>query len=440
MRTLFFFGIFVKTKAITVKKILLITYYFPPCGGAGVQRWLKMLKYLPQLEVLPYVITVDEQQASYPQMDASLLNDVAPDLHLYKTPTCEVLAAYKRLSPDKEIPYGGFANEARPNFFQKMARFVRGNFFLPDPRRGWNRFAFRQACLLIEAEGIDTVITTSPPHSTQLVGLKLKKKYPHITWVADLRDPWTDIYYNKDLYQTALARTINARYERRVLQQADLVLTVSADCARLFASKTATQQPIVVLPNGFDAADFEQLQPIDNRGRRVISFVGVLSPQHDIEVFCSAMQQLPKDVQDGLLLRFVGKVCPEAKAKLAQLPLQQQYIDYVPHVQAVSYMCATDLLLLTIPAIADNKGILTGKLFEYLAARRPILLLGPADGDAAAIVSACDAGACFEKEQAEALANYIVQQLQQTDTTLTSKAYQTYSRWQIAQQLVQLIQ
>ena len=181
-----------------MKKVLIISYYFPPSGGAGVQRWLKMLKYLPQYGVEPIVLTVDEKYASYPQVDKSLLDEIPSWLKIYKTKTREVLSLYKSVSPTKEIPYSGFANEPKPTFLQKMARFVRGNFFLPDPRKGWNRYAYQVACQIIEKEAVDAVITTSPPHSTQLLGIKLKKRFPNLTWLADLRDPWTDIYYNKD--------------------------------------------------------------------------------------------------------------------------------------------------------------------------------------------------------------------------------------------------
>ena len=151
-------------------KVLILTYYFPPSGGAGVQRWLKFVKYLPQFDVEPIVLTVDEHDASYPQIDNQLLNEVPSNIRVVKTKTREILSFYKKLSPNKEVPYGGFANESKVGFFQKVSRAIRGNFFLPDPRRGWNKFALKRAIQLIEQEQIDTIITTSPPHSTQLIG------------------------------------------------------------------------------------------------------------------------------------------------------------------------------------------------------------------------------------------------------------------------------
>lgn len=420
-----------------MKKVLVITYYFPPSGGAGVQRWLKMMKFLPEYGVEPIVLTVDEKYASYPQVDLSLLNDVPANLTVYRTKSKEILSVYKKVSPNNEVPYGGFANEPRPNLFQKVARFIRGNFFLPDPRRGWNRYAYKKACQIIEEENISTVITTSPPHSTQLIGLKLKKKYPSIKWFADLRDPWTDIYYNKDLYQTSWAKNKNLRYERSVLANTNHIITVSEDCARLFSNKVVATLPITVLPNGYDPDDFANPTPVSNHGKKVLSYVGVFSPQYPMDVLVEGLKQIADAWSDKLLLRFVGVVCNEAKQLLATLPYTIEYVDYVPHAKAIDYMCAADVLLLCIPDIPNNQGILTGKLFEYLAAQKSILLLGPKDGDAAAIIEKCQAGSCcaYNSQQVASCLNGILQ----TDTTISSTNYQQYSRRYAAQRLAQMI-
>lgn len=420
-----------------MKKVLVITYYFPPSGGAGVQRWLKMMKFLPEFGVEPIVLTVDAKYASYPQVDLSLLNDVPANLTIYRTKSKEILSVYKKVSPNNEVPYGGFANEPKPNLFQKLARFIRGNFFLPDPRCGWNKYAYKKACQIIREENITTVITTSPPHSTQLIGLKLKKKFPSITWIADLRDPWTDIYYNKDLYQTSWAKNKNLRYECSVLANANHIITVSEDCARLFSNKVAATLPITVLPNGYDPDDFSSPSPIANKGKKVLSYVGVFSPQYRMDVLVGGLKQIADAWSNKLLLRFVGVVCDEAKRLLATLPYTIEYVDYVPHAKAIDYMCAADVLLLCIPDIPNNQGILTGKLFEYLAAQKNILLLGPKDGDAAAIIEKCQAGRCcaYSSQQvASCLNNFL-----QADTTISSTNYQQYSRRYAAQKLAEMI-
>lgn len=425
-----------------VKKVLIITYYFPPSGGAGVQRWLKMMKFLPEFGIEPIVLTVDAKYASYPQYDYSMLAEIPTGVAVYRTKSREVLSLYKKVSPNKEVPYGGFANEPQPNLFQKIARFIRGNFFLPDPRRGWNKYAYKKACEIIQKEGIQTVITTSPPHSTQLIGLKLKKNFPSLQWIADLRDPWVEIYYNKDLYQTKWAEKRNMKYEYSVLTQADKIITVSEDCAKMFKRNAGPNLPIFVLPNGYDPDDFKDLELIPNEGKKVLSYVGVFSPQYRIDVLVDALRKIAPMWADKLLLRFVGVVCEEAKEMLDDLPYEIDYIDYVSHKKAIAYMCSSDALLLCIPYIPKNKGILTGKMFEYMAAQKPIVLIGPIDGDAAYIIEKCEAGNCCGYDMYQ-VAHYINAALQEKaddgDEPNDNIDYQQYSRHYTAQRLAVIV-
>lgn len=378
-------------KVNRVKKVLLITYYFPPSGGAGVQRWLKTINYLPQSEVETIVLTVDPSVASYPQIDESLCDDVPSDIKIYRTHTREILSLYKKMSPKNEVPYGGFANEPNPTLMQKMSRFIRGNFFLPDPRRGWNKYAIAKAKEIIKKEAIETIVTTSPPHSTQLIGLELKRLYPHLKWVADFRDPWTDIYYNQDLYPTSWAKKRNLRYERSVLLAADQIITVSEECKRLFAEKADVAEKIAVVPNGYDEKDFLQLGVTSEASNlKILSYIGVMAPQYYIEPLKTLVQG-----RSDILLRFVGVVSDEIKREIESWGVQAEYISYVNHGKAIEYMQTSDALLLFIPNVPNNEGILTGKLFEYLASERKILLFGPENGDAMKLISECEAGECY---------------------------------------------
>jgi len=433
------------------KKVLILTYYFPPSGGAGVQRWLKFSKYLPESGVEPIVITVDERYASYPQIDETLLSDVPSGLKVYKTRTSEVLSLYKKVTPTGQLPHTGFANEQSPTLKQKISRFIRGNFFLPDPRRGWNRYAYAKACELIEQEGIDTVITTSPPHSTQLIGLKLKRKYPSIRWIADLRDPWSDIYYNKSLYQTALAKACNRRLERQVLETADELITVSNECLRNFQSKTSKPLPIHLIPNGYDEADFIKIGGIEgNEGNEgiegiegiegnsnssnssnsyntflTISYVGSLAPQYDRQTFNDALDLLPSEIRKQIDVK---------------------YINGVSHAAAINYMCTSDILLLLLPNQAENKGIVTGKLFEYMASGRPVLAICFKDGDAANILSKYEQEGVFAFGESQEIADYLTKAVeskrdnpQQPITVTNSKAAQAYSRRTLTKKVAQII-
>ena len=377
-----------------MKRVLIITYYWPPSGGAGVQRWAKFVKYLPHFGWEPVVLTVDPEYATYPQLDESLLQDIPPGIRIFRTRAFGVYSLYKKVSSNKEVPYGGFANTTKLNLKERILRFIRGNFFLPDPRRGWNPYALKEARRIIREMGITHVITTSPPHSTQLIGLKLKKDF-QLKWIADLRDPWTDIYYYKDLYPTSLATCFNKRWEKQVLQSADLIFTVSDSLKELFGTKTGIDAgKIKIIHNGYDPDDFTNIPGETNTARFIISYVGTISHSYNITGFLKAWQSLPDNIRNSILLRFIGRVPAEVREILqCAIPDHQlEIMGYLPHHEAISHMGASSALLLVIPEAENNRGIVTGKLFEYLAVKKPVLLLGPPDGDAAQIIRRTERG------------------------------------------------
>ncbi|MBC8084738.1 MAG: glycosyltransferase, partial [Hymenobacter sp.] len=256
-----------------------------------MQRSLKFVKHLPALSVEATVITVDPAQGAYPVLDESLAAEVPAGVRVIRTGTAEPFGSYKKLT-GRQIPYGGFANERKTNVAQRLFRFVRGNLFVPDARRGWNPYVLRAvAGLVAQGETFDAVLTSSPPHSSQLIGLELQRRYG-LRWLADLRDPWTDIYYQAELHQTAPARWLDARYERQVLEQADIVLTTSADTKRLFLGKSAklTAGKFHVLPNGYDESDFEQ-PSCPPTGSLLITHTGTISETYHIELLLSAVAE-----------------------------------------------------------------------------------------------------------------------------------------------------
>jgi len=423
-----------------MKKVLIITYYWPPSGGAGVQRWLKFAKYLPEFGWQPIILTVDPQYASYPQRDESLLSEVDPGCLVYTTKSFELYNLYKLISGKKEVPYGGFANDSKEGIFQKVSKFLRGNFLLPDPRKGWNRYAYKKAVELIRQYNIDTVVTTSPPHSTQLIGLKLKKRF-NIQWIADLRDPWTDIYYYNQFSHTALARWIDKSYERKVVGNADLLITVSEDVKRLFAEKSVLPvvDKIAVIPNGFDEDDFKILSVPAER-RKIITYTGTISEAYDVGCLLKALSSLDDRLKSVLLIRFVGKVPPSVEQKFRAAGLQLELVGYVDHPKSIEYLFRSDLLLLVIPKVKNNRGILTGKFFEYLASHKPILAIGPTDGDLAKIIQETQCGKLFDYDDTEGMFNYIQDQLVNPQVRTNPELANQYSRKELTRKIVQLLE
>jgi glycosyltransferase involved in cell wall biosynthesis len=389
-----------------MNKVLIITYYWPPSGGAGVQRWLRFSKYLPRFEWEPVIITVDPEYAAYPVTDDSLLTGLDSSVKIYKTPATDYFSIYKKNK--SKIPTAGFANSADKSLKGKLMRFVRGNFFIPDPRRGWNKFAFKKACALIESEGISHVITTSPPHSTQLIGLKLRKKYPGIKWIADLRDPWTDIYYYSQFYHTSIAREIDKGYEKKVLKEADCIITVGKSLKSHYSNKLpGIENKIEVITNGFDEDDFEG-HISGETTKFTISYIGTLSDSYPIESFLDALNA-QDEKYSNYILKFIGTVSPkQQKLILSKIHKSSiEFIPYVDHNKAITYMYSSDLLLLIIPDHPSNKSIITGKLFEYIASAKPIICLGPVDGDAGDIITSVKSGKIFGYNDLKSISDYI---------------------------------
>ncbi len=411
-----------------MKKVLVITYYWPPSGGAGVQRWVKFIKYFKNQNIDPYIISVDPDFASYPVIDKSLINDIPENTNVYLTKTNEPYSIYKKIN-NNQTPYAGFANEGRPNFLQKIARFIRGNFFIPDSRKGWNDFAYKKAVKVLEKENIDTVITTSPPHSTQLIGLKLKETL-NIKWIADLRDPWTDIYYYKSMLHTKWAKRKDLNYEKGVIEKSDKIVVVSDSIKQLLINKSnlIQESKIHVIPNGFDEEDFS-VSSTNKNNKFLLSYVGTITKDYPLDSIKKSITNL------NINLEFTGKADHPTKHLLNEIA---GFNNHVKHKESINLLLASDMLLLVIPKIANNKGILTGKLFEYLGARKPILCIGPTDGDAAKIIQECKAGKTFDYSDENGIYEFI-ETCMSNEYIFENKNYLNYSRRNLTKTLSKIL-
>lgn len=400
---------------MVLEKVLVITYYWPPSGGAGVQRTLKFVKYFPEFGLKPVVLTVDPLKASYPVVDDSLMKDVPPDVKVITTDSFEPLNILSSIAGKKNVPYGGFANANKESFTQKSLRWIRGNFFIPDARVGWVQHAFRAAEKIIQEENIRCVYISSPPHSSQLIGLKLKKRFPQLRWVADLRDPWTDIYYYKDLLHTKLALKKDARLEERVYRAADALVVVGENLKASLLRKVPDLNPSVVnvITNGYDESDFSNSVSPDAE-YFTITYVGTMADSYRPEVLFSVLKRLMSAYASvNIRFRFVG-VAPTTIVQMAiasGISEKCEWIGHVKHPDAINYLMKSNVLVLIIPESEGAKGILTGKLFEYLGAGHPVLGIGPGDGDAATILHACEAGRMFERDQSEEMYSWLNREL-----------------------------
>lgn len=393
------------------KKVLIITYYWPPSGGSGVQRWLKFAHYLPQFDITPYVLTVDPEKASYPVLDESMIKKIPKNLPVFTTNTFELSSLYKRFISKGTYPHSGFANELNPSFKQKISRFIRGNFFIPDSRVGWKKFAVKKAIELIDKYGIEIVITTGPPHSVHLIGLKLMKR-TGIKWIADFRDPWTDILYYDKLMHTSIVKKYDAYLERKVIENASNITIVSHALKELIIEKSTKihSDKIIVIPNGFNENDFKvQSRPPKDIFR--LTFVGTLS--NDLNRLDSFVEGVAIAIERNkdipIQFCFVGNIDNDVKHLINKNGLEKKaiYISYVPHNKSIEYLKNSTVLFFAIHRTQKNKGILSGKVFDYLGAQKPIICIGPEDGNAAEIIRGCNAGRVLDYENKSGIVSYL---------------------------------
>ena len=429
------------------KKVLLITYYWPPSGGAGVQRTLKFVKFLPEFGIESIVLTIDEKVAAYPFIDHSLLKDISPDLKVVKTQDLELLGKFKKLFPKVELPHSGFANHNKQTFKSKIMRFVRGNLLIPDARVSWVKSAYREAVRIIESENIDIFYISSPPHSSQLIGLKLKKRFPNKTWIADLRDPWTDIYFYKDMLHTLPAKKLDAAYERKVLQQADEILVANDGIKKIFLKKNvAPDEKIHVIPNGFDEADFGQPTHAQ-QDAFLITHTGTMAESYRPEVFFSVLKKIVEKHGNNIPIQglFVGQVSESIPAMAEKYGLSNhvEFKGYVPHAEIIKFQKNATCLLIAIPNTDNESNILPGKIFEYLAAKKPILGIGTPDGDAGKIIAECEAGRMFNRDDEMGMFAFLEEKIAQwkisRNIDIVSAKADKYSRRNLTGKLSQII-
>jgi glycosyltransferase involved in cell wall biosynthesis len=387
--------------------VLVVAYYFPPAGGAGVQRVLKWVKYLRPYGVTPIVLTV--RAGAFPQRDPSLLGDVPAGVRIERTRAIDPFGAYARLTGrrrDEAVTARTDDVGASGAWRERMARWLRANAFVPDARVGWVPFAVARARHLGRQRGLDAVLTSGPPHSVHLAGLAIRR-LQGLPWLADFRDPWTDIHYNEALPRTRLARAVDAHMERRVLRRADTVTTVSPTWARLLAEKA--HHPVSVIHNGFDPADFAGPAPAGDPDHFVVAHVGSLYDARDPRAFWQAIRSLRQRGEiERLRVRIVGRVGEGVRRSAAAHEVDVDWEPYVPHDDAVDVMRTADLLLLSTERHRHEAGHLTGKVYEYLATGRPVLGLGDPAGDVAALLERTGGGMIVARDDVESMADAVL--------------------------------
>lgn len=422
-------------------KVLIVTYYWPPAGGPGVQRWLKFVKYLPDFGIQPIVYI--PENPTYPLVDEGLLKDVNPNVTILKQRITEPYAwasAFSK-SSTKKISSGIIPNKKKQSFLQRIMLWIRGNLFIPDARVLWVNPSVKYLSKYIQEHGIETVITTGPPHSLHLIGLKLKQLHG-IKWIADFRDPWTTIGYHKALKLSDYAAKKHKDLESEVLTTADSILVTSPTTKAEFERLTA--KPIHVITNGYDTETIPK-QPLDEKFTlaHIGSFLSERNPQMLWQALAELIAEEP-EFKSHFQLKLIGAVSTEVLESIANTGLSGYVnnLGYVPHSEAVAEQRKSQVLLMVEIDSEDTKCIIPGKLFEYMVSERPILAIGPDGADFAQIMRTTNTGVFAlyaDKEKIkETLRSYFKQYL---DGNLKANAIglQQFSRKNLTSQLVSVL-
>lgn len=422
-------------------KVLIITYYWPPAGGPGVQRWLKFVKYLPDYSIEPIIYC--PENPNYPIIDNELVDDVPKGITVIKQPIKEPykFANFLSRKSSKSISSGLIPKKDKQSFIDKLLLYIRGNFFIPDGRKAWINPSVYFLSEYIQKNNIETIITTGPPHSLHVIGMHLKQQIG-VKWLADFRDPWTTIGYHKALKLTIASQKKHMYLEQKVLNTADQIVVTSEVTKKEFQLKT--QKPIEVITNGYDTHNVQR--PTKDL-KFSIAHIGSLLSERNPKLLWQALNELMKEneaFKDALQLNLIGVVSEEVLNSIYESDLKEvvNLMGYVNHKEAIKLQMHSRVLLLIEIDSEDAKAIIPGKLFEYMASETPILAIGPKASDVEQIIKSTNTGCYFNYDQIHEIKSQILAYFETyKNNTLTTSpiGLKQYSRKELTSKLAKLI-
>ena len=405
-----------------------------------MQRWLKFTKYLRDFGIEPVIYTVKDP--NYAQEDTSLLKDIPENIEVIRKPIFEPNNYLSKSSKKKDTKEVVFQNPS-PSFVGKILQYVRINYFIPDSRKFWIKPSVRFLKTYLSENHIDVVITTGPPHSLHLIGLKLKQKM-NINWIADFRDPWTDIYYNSSFKMSEGTMKKQKKLESEVLRTSDHVITTNGHLNNLFSKRTNT--PVTLITNGYDD-EATELQDIKRNEGFSLDYIGYLPQESNPVSLWEAVSELKienKDFAQALQINITGDINRIVMKSIKDFNLEgaTNFKGYVSHDTAVKMQHSANVLLILIAKSKESKQITPGKIFECLQAKRPILAVGPTDGGAAEILNHTKAGTIFDYDDKEGIKkqlSILFEQYQQENLVVDSKNTDLYHRRELTKTLASVI-
>jgi len=420
-----------------MKKVLIITYYWPPAGGSGVQRWLKFSKYLPENGWKPYIFTPDSP--SFDVKDEDLLTDIHEEIEVWKTPIWEPYSLKDKLFGKSESSNAGVIQN-KYSTKNKIMNWVRGNLFIPDPKVFWVTPSIKLLNKKIKEEGITHVVSTGPPHSMHLIALGLKKQNPNLKWVADFRDPWSELDLLEEFYLTKKSKHKYKTLEKEVLVNADVTLTVSETWVVSF--KILGSKNVKLITNGFDEDDFEVRERESDKF--IIGHFGLLNHLRNPKNLWKTLNNLcdeNPDFNEKLEIRLSGNIDTEVLQNITQyfhLKNKVKILGYLSHKDVLKQYNSSSVLLLLLFNSESGKGNYPGKIFEYFAAKRAILAFGPEDSDTEKLIQKTKTGVFFTYDKIE-LKKEILNLFHNNVNSVESTEIKGFSRKKLTKDLSELL-
>ena len=425
-----------------MKRVLIITYYWPPSGGSGVQRWVKFSKYLPSQGWQPVIYT--PENPDMPSIDQSLYSDIPGEAEIIKRPITEIYSIYRRISGNKGGGEVNPINSQKKTLKQKLMLAIRGNLFIPDPRISWLRPSVRFLKKYLREHPVDVIVSTGPPHSMHLIAREVSKA-TGIPWVADFRDPWTRMFYFKHLALSDWARKKHEKLEKMVLDDASAVVAVSPLVQEEF--KTMTGNRIELVTNGYDPEDFGQI--VEPDGYFNIVHTGLFASDGNPETLWKVLSDLCREdarFAEQLRIRLVGKNDTMILDSIHAAGLERNLVDlgYRDHTVAVREQMGSTMLILPLRKEPEYRATLPGKLFEYLGSQRPVLGIGQTDGAMARILADTGAGETFEWDDEAGIRSYVLKRWEKflagDDDSVPDNNIEQYSRKATARKMAALLE
>ena len=427
-----------------MKKVLIITYYWPPAGGPGVHRWLSFTKHLLELGYQPIVVV--PKAPHYPLYDDSNLRMIPKNIETIEVPIFEPYAIAGKLSPQStnKNKKGIIDPEDHQTYLQRSMLYVRGNYFIPDARKFWIKPVVKKLRKYLKDSPVNKMITTGPPHSVHLIGEKLKNEFPSMKWLADFRDPWTNISYHDQLKMKAAAKQKHQDLEKKVLNSADQLIVTSFQTQQEFQEKTDT--PVELITNGYE--NWEKPDDLSLSDNFTLLHIGSLQKGRNPRVLWEVLKELADDdikFNEFLEIQIIGSISNEINQSIKHYGLKKYtyFNKHISHQQSLEMQSSSMLLLLIEENAQLKSGIIPAKFFEYLYAKRPIVAIGPENWDVEKLIHETKSGQVFSYQDKTTLKKHISEafkKYQKGKLNIKSKNLEQFSRKKLTKNLIKLLE